>query len=83
MIYSELTSLEEQIIFRVQTFIKQENKSCTRDNFKALTEQLLSFCNSMLDFVKTVFVTNLAKASSVIYYQLEQTVRTNSLTLYR
>jgi hypothetical protein len=53
-IYLELTNLEEQIIFKVQTFIEQRNKSCTKDNFKTLTEQLSDFCDSVLDFVETV-----------------------------
>jgi hypothetical protein len=52
--HSELASLGEQIIFKVQILIKQENKSCTGDDFKALAEQLLGFCDSVLDFVETV-----------------------------
>ena len=49
----ELASLRELIILNIQLLIEQGNKSCTRDNFKALVEQLLGFCNSVLDFVRT------------------------------
>jgi hypothetical protein len=55
--HPELASLGEQIIFRVQALIEQENKSCTGDDFKVLAEQLLSFCDSVLDFVETVLAT--------------------------
>jgi hypothetical protein len=55
--HSELASLGEQIIFRVQAFIEQRNKSCTGDDFKVLAEQLPGFCDSVLDFVETVLAT--------------------------
>jgi hypothetical protein len=54
--HSELASLGELIISNIQLLIEQGNKSCTGDNFKALAEQLLGFCDSVLDFVETVLV---------------------------
>jgi hypothetical protein len=56
--HPELASLGEQIICNIQTLIEQGNKSYTGNDFKALAEQLLGFCDSVLEFVETVLATH-------------------------
>jgi hypothetical protein len=56
--YPESASLGELIILNIQLLIDQGNKSCTGDDFRALAEQLLGFCDSVLDFVETVLATH-------------------------
>src|ERR1700724_2057186 len=55
--YPELASLGELIISNIQLLIEQGNKSCTGDDFRTLAEQRPGFCDSVLDFVRTVLAT--------------------------
>src|ERR1700716_1707444 len=55
--HPELASLGELIISIIQLLIEQGNKSCTGDDFRALAEQLLGFCNNVLAFVETALAT--------------------------
>jgi hypothetical protein len=84
--HSELASLGEQIIFKVQALIEQGNESCTGDDFKALAEQLPGFCDSVLDFVRTALTTygyynNVAHWVEQIYKAVQKLGSTSSTAI--
>jgi hypothetical protein len=70
----------------IQLLIEQRNKSYTEEDFRALAEQLLGFCDSVLGFVETVLATysyynNIAHWVEQIYKTVQKLESTSSTAI--